>query len=295
MRRALDYGNGVVSLEEEAQAYVDPESVLESLTEVFQSPGYEPPIAPAVALELLELSRKPEVSFGAVRHVMERDPLIAAKVLRTAQSAAYSSGDNVIRTLDDALVRIGLKTLSNLFMESAMRMKVFRAVGFEAPMKELARHSAATAHLARHLARRTALFDEHLFLCGLLHDIGIAAGFIALTQLQRGKTVPAFDDVWPGVCGAHEMASDKVCRAWKLPPDIALIVGHHHQVTVGGHVHPMAAVLSLSDWVAGELGFAMETEALRPLPHHLAVLGLTDANLHGLVTECKDVVARVED
>lgn len=289
------YGRGQASIEDADLLLTDPAAVLEKLRAVLEAPTYEPPLLPAVAIELLELSRKEDASFIDVRRLMERDPLVAAKVLRCAQSAAYSGSSGTIRTMDEALVRLGMRTLGSIFMETTMRMKVFRAAGYEEPMRSLGRHSAATAHLARHVARRTAVFDEYSFLCGLLHDVGIAASFIVLTQLGRGQAVPSFDDVWSAVREVHETASAAVCRAWKLPPDLTLVIAHHHQVSIDGRVHPVAAVLSLADWIAAEHGYAMGEEARRPLPLHLASIGLTERDLAPLVAECAGVVAQVQD
>lgn len=294
-KRSEGYGRGEVTIDEAELVLTDPAEVLSKLRAALEAPTYEPPVLPAVALELLEISRKPDVSFSDVRRLMERDPLVAAKVLRCAQSSAYSSNPGAVRTMEDALVRLGMQTLGSIFMEAAMRMKVFRAPGYEEPMRALGRHSAATAHLARHVARRTAVYDEYSFLCGLLHDVGIAASFIVLTQLGRGQAVPAFDDVWSAVREVHETASAAVCRAWKLPPDLTLVIAHHHQVSIGGHVHPVAAVLSLADWIAAEHGYAMGEEARRPLPLHLASIGLTERDLAPLVAECAAVVAQIQD
>lgn len=294
-KRCEGYGRGEHTLSEDELLTTDPEAVLEKLRAVLEAPGYEPPVLPAAALDLLALSNKPDVAFADIRRVMERDALIAAKVLRVAQSSAYAGAHGAIRTLDDALVRLGMRTLTFLFMEAAMRMKVFRAPGYEAPMRALGRHSGATAHVARHIARRTSIFDEHSFLCGLLHDVGIAASLIALTQLRRGETIPVFDEIWPAVRDAHEMASSVVCRAWNLPAELTMVIGHHHQVSIDGRIHPVAALLSLADWIASEHGYAMGEEARRPLPNHLASIGLSERDLNPLVAECKSVVAVVTD
>jgi HD-like signal output (HDOD) protein len=91
------------------------------------------------------------------------------------------------------------------------------------------------------------------------------------------------------------MASAIVCRAWNLPGELTMVIGHHHQVSIGGHIHPVAAVLSLADWVAGEHNLGMGGEALRPLPNHLASIGLSERDLKPIVAECASVVAQIED
>lgn len=286
---AAEYGRGELTLEESDLHVTAAEDVLEKLRATFSSPNYSPPVLPAAAVELMQMSQKADVSFAEVRRVMERDPLIAASVLRTAQSSAYTTS-GVVRTLDEALVRLGLRTLTSFFMEAAMKLKVFRAPGYEVPMKELAKHSAACAHLARYLARRTSVFDEYSFLCGLLHDIGIAAGLIALSSGAKKGAIPPLAEVWPAVRDAHEMASETVCRTWGLPPDVALVAGHHHECVVGGHVHPVAAVVALAEWSATELGHGLDEGTHVPGDRVLKTLSLTARELPALLEECKRVL-----
>lgn len=288
------YGKGIVAVEDADRTLGA--FTIEKLQDVFTTNAYEPPVLPAAAIELLELSRRSNVSFADVRRVMERDPFIAAKVLRTAQSAAYTPTPNSIHSLDDALVRLGLETLSLLFLEITMRLKVFRVPGYEEPMRQLARHSAATAHVARHLARRTAFYDEHIFLCGLLHDVGIAASLIAFTEQARGQHLPTFAEVWPVVSEIHSLASETVCRAWRLPSDVILAVGRHHSPLIRAQVHGVAAVLSIADWLVGQLGHGMADELDEmPSARQFEVIGVSgEKAIAALYREVQPVLARVD-
>lgn len=287
-----DYGRGEITIDD-ADLPLEADAVMEKLCETFLSPSYEPPLLPASAMELLALSQKPDVQMAQIRRVMERDPLVAAKVLRTAQSSAYAGAQGPVRTLDEAVVRLGIRTLSFLFMEATMRMKVFRAQGYEETMNALGRHSSATAQLARFVSRKTSLFDEYSFLCGLLHDVGVAACLIVLAQVERGQPVPPITEVWAVVNEMHDEVGAIVCRAWGLPPDVVLVTGSHRHVTVAGHVHPVAALVNLADWMAAELGFGLGREAPEPTSRALSALGLAPADLPRLVAEAKPHVQNV--
>jgi HD-like signal output (HDOD) protein len=148
------------------------------LLRLFASPSYQPPKLPQVALEIMELSQRPEVSFDEVSAVLEKDPLLAAKVLSIAQSAVYAPRSPIL-SLRQATIRLGLKTLRDLVLEAAVSMRVFRAPGYGEAMERLSRHSTATAYLLRALCRRTGIDAEYAFLCGLLHDVGLAACLLA--------------------------------------------------------------------------------------------------------------------
>jgi hypothetical protein len=89
----------------------------ERLLGVFRSPGYVPPVLPRVALELMELTRRADVKLADVGRLLSQDPLIAAAVLRHAQSPVYSRGTPV-QSLQDAVVRLGRLTVRDIFFEA---------------------------------------------------------------------------------------------------------------------------------------------------------------------------------
>jgi HD-like signal output (HDOD) protein len=261
-RRREDFGRGEHRLE--ASAYeLAPEALVHLLRETLESPSYRAPVLPSVAVELMKLTRQPQVQLKAVRELLERDSLVAARVLQLAQSALYSRGAP-IRSLDEAISRLGLRTLEELFLQTVLSMRVFRASGFEKPMEDLMRHSMLTAHLARSACRLTAIPDEFAFMCGLLHDVGMAAGLLILADRKasgaRRLAPPAFEEIAFALEVVHEEASAVLADAWNLHPEVRLVIGIHHHFQQGRRIHPMAAVLCVADWVASGAGTAVGTE-----------------------------------
>jgi putative nucleotidyltransferase with HDIG domain len=234
---------------------VDSHEVLSQLTRAFRSPDYEPPLLPSAALTLLELVRSPDTSARDVLDVLEHDPLVAGRVLRVAQSPVYGAMTPV-RSLEQGISRLGMNTMTEIFFHVSMSSRVFRAKGYEATMDQLRLHSVAVAHVARLVCRATALPDEYAFLCGLLHDVGIAAGLIVLADVRPPNRPPPFDEVVRPVLEAHTEAAAIVCRAWRLPPDVTMVVEHHHFPRIGGVVHPMAAAVALAEQICAAHGFA---------------------------------------
>src|SRR5262249_21601994 len=157
-----------------------------------------------------------------------------------AQSVAYSCSEPV-RTLDEAIVRLGLKRVIDLFFQAALEMRVFRASGYDVEMEALRWHSMLTADAARLVCRQTAGLDEYAFLCGLLHDVGSAACILALSELAKGGAKIELKDAWPTVLDIHESCSELLARIWQLPPDIALVLRLHHTLLRDGRLHPLAA------------------------------------------------------
>lgn len=221
------------------------------LLRLFASPSYQPPVLPAVALEIVQLASRPDATFEDVEAVLEHDSILAAKVLSIAQSALYAPRSPIL-SLKHATVRLGMKTIRDLVLEAALHLRVFRVPGYDAAMGRLARHSTVTAHLMRALCRKTAIEAEYAFACGLLHDVGIATCLLALSDDTRREAVP-FEALGGVLDEVHEEASGLVTRLWGLPNEIQSVVATHHQLEVGGMPHAVNAALIVSEQLAGEL------------------------------------------
>jgi len=232
-------------------------AVVFSVERLFSSPVYRPPLLPAVALGVLELTRSTDASFGAIVEVIESDPLFSASVLRAASSPVHAS-KNPLRSIHQALLRLGLQNLTDICVEVAMTGRVFKAPGYELPMEAIRRHSVAVAHAARLISQRAGAAAESAFSLGLLHEAGLAAGIIALnTQaLWPKRFTPA--RVWPVLSEIQVELLERLIVAWKLPSDLADgILNHHRQKAP---IDAARAALAIADRVATDLGFGLPPE-----------------------------------
>lgn len=192
--------------------------------ELFASPDYRPPRLPTVAMQILELSRRPEVTVAEVVALLESDPLIAGRTLRIVRSPIYA-GRSSIRSLRQAVIRLGLNTMRDIVLEDAMNMRVFRSEPHSAWMEQVRRHSVLTGHCARHVAKTTQACGEYAFLCGLLHDIGMAAILIAAAEHPESAS---HDDVLRAMGSRHARVSGELARLWQMPSEITRVVKTHH-------------------------------------------------------------------
>ncbi len=259
------------------------------LRTVFDAPGYRPPMLPQAALELLQLSQKPNVQFDDVIRLLERDPVLAGKVLSLAQSAFYASRSPIL-SLRQAAVRLGLATLRDLVLEASLHLRVFRVPGYEKTMERLSRHATATAHVVRVVCARTLVDAEYAFLCGLLHDVGFVACLLALSENRALHALP-FETLAPALNEAHQEASGLLARLWKLPAPIQRVVATHHEVVVDGAPQQVNAALVIAEhltWEAGAGILAPPPEA-RPLGTevHEPPLDGIDSNWTGVVEEAR--------
>jgi HD-like signal output (HDOD) protein len=279
------------SLAPEAGRTLSPSDVTARLGQVFSSPAYRPPMLPSVALQVLELSRKPEADFDQVITVLERDGMLAGRVLAISQSAVYA-GRSAIVSLRQALVRLGIKTLRNVVLEAALNLRIFRVPGYEPAMERLRRHSSCAAHLAALVARHARLDPETAFVCGLLHDVGLAAALTVVAEDAKGAPPPLESLALP-LDAVHAGASGLLAGVWKLPPEVKDVLSRHHQLRAGGEPHRMVAALMVAEQLAYEHDGAMvpvrwpEDGGAEPLP---PPPGALDANPQAVVGEARELL-----
>jgi HD-like signal output (HDOD) protein len=271
---------------------LDRADVTRHLQRTFASPRYQPPMLPQVAVEVMQLSQRPSVQFEQVVKVLQRDAVLAARVLSLAQSAAYA-GRSPVLTLQQAAVRLGLTSLREVVLQAALHLKVFRVPGYEPAMERLALHASAVAHVMRAVCRRTSVETEYAFLCGLIHDVGFAASLLALSDDPAWRTA-RFEDVASVLDDVHEEASGLLARLWNLPEPIQRLVATHHEVSPGGRAEAVNATLIVAEQLAWEAGAGLE-----PPPEGADPLGMAtpeppsdgiDVNWTGLVEEARRVL-----
>jgi HD-like signal output (HDOD) protein len=227
--------------------------VVAELRARFASPSYKPPLVPAIAVEVNQLAQKSSVDMTKLVAVLEKDPLLAARILKLSQSAA-SAPSGGITSVQSAVVRIGLRNVADLAWEVALDTRVFRSQAYGGIMEVVRKHSIVCAHLSRLTASFTSIPTDYAFLCGLLHDVGMAAGLVVLGNDQQSLSESTCADV---LRACHEEASRTVAALWKLPADIQLVLGSHHSVMVDKYVHPLCAIVAVAEQLARFFNFGV--------------------------------------
>jgi len=268
--------------------------VKERLLGLFRAPDYKPPLLPAVALELIALSRKPRVQVPEIVALLGRDPMLAAQLLRIAESPVYARGEPV-RSLDDAVVRLGLARTADLFVRAALEARLLRAPGYDTLMGALRRHSAFTAEAARLVSRYALGFDDYAFLCGLLHDMGVAAAILALSEMKDAPSRPNPELLWLVLRDFHASSSEALANVWGLPREIGVVLGLHHDLGSDRHIHPLAAAVSLADHLAEECGFGLFDECDAAATDAVALkAGLDEKMLAKLRVSVRELAAKFQ-
>jgi diguanylate cyclase (GGDEF)-like protein len=127
-----------------------------------------------VALKLLELTRREDVSSGELSRTLQMDPALAGRVLRAANSAAL--GARAAVSIADAVVRVGFEGVRRLAMSFSLLERNGAGACREFDYRGFWSRSLAAAVAAERLARETrAAAADEAFTLGLLHDVGALA------------------------------------------------------------------------------------------------------------------------
>jgi HD-like signal output (HDOD) protein/CheY-like chemotaxis protein len=126
-----------------------------------------------VVAQVLSMAGSPSVEMSELAVLIGRDPVLSARVLRAANSAAFAGAKKVVTTIQEAVRNIGLSALRNI----ATALSVCQAIpagaadGFHYIRSW--QHSLAAALICQHLVATSKSGDTGAaYLIGLCHDLG---------------------------------------------------------------------------------------------------------------------------
>lgn len=127
----------------------------------------------------------PDIGADRLAQTVAIEPLLAARLVQMANSAALNPGGRPIGDVRNAILRVGMASVRSVAL--AVAMEQLRADASSPTLQRIAelawRHSVEVAAVAYVLAKRLSRInpDEALF-AGLVHDIG---HFYLLSQARR--------------------------------------------------------------------------------------------------------------
>jgi len=209
-----------------------------------------PPL-PQTLTEAVNLMNHPErLEVGPVVEIVQRDPMVVARLLRTVNSSYYGLR-HAISSAERSVIMLGPIPVTGIIV--GMNMLKLKAImsGSAGPLfTKLISHSIATAFLTQHLlegpprakrgARRQGGQKGLNFTAGLLHDFGkiiLVYNFpeqaAALYEDARRKKELADDDLRhleQLMFGSdHTEAGEYVARKHHFPETLTHVIRHHHQ------------------------------------------------------------------
>lgn len=240
-------GSAVGNLDHEAHVLTvlegPAEDLLWRIDQRIERGDFEVPSLPPTSLQALELANRPSVEITKLVATIERDPVLTSNILRTANSTLYSTVEPAA-SLQQAIMRIGLRSVRGVVFSVSMQGTILKARGFSAQYsEEVWRQAQSVARIARAIGGRIGFDPEQAYVIGLLHDIGKIA-LLGLLEREMGHASimsPAL--VGRAFHSSHQRAGRAMALAWKLPEELISIAGQHHDFAANTE-HPRGAALA---------------------------------------------------
>lgn len=206
--------------------------------------GDLPPL-PATYSKLVQMSQDPEISMAAVSAVVERDPAIAAAVLRTINSA-YFGLPRRVSSVAETVRYLGIGPLKNL----VLTVELFEGLATGRRAVQLQQEALLRAYAMRDLLGRTPL-AEQAFMAGILSDVGqlLLLTRLPIDAMAIDKSIEAGRLPWVVQqerlgCTSATLGAQLLAR-WNLPAALVEAVALHHAAPIGAPAQNLTTALTL--------------------------------------------------
>jgi HD-like signal output (HDOD) protein len=168
--QSVSADSAATTLQERAAAL----AFLQKLATEVSEGSIDLPCFPDVVIRISSALADPGTTSDHVVTIVGAEPRLAARILQTANSAAFNSSGKPLTDLRSAITRLGHQMVHGTAMSYAMlQMKNEASLrSIVQPMTELWNKSIAVASISRIVAKRTHTSVDEAFLTGLLHGIG---------------------------------------------------------------------------------------------------------------------------
>lgn len=218
-----------------ANAMSPPESLRDAVSHLNSLPSI-----PKIAQEILSLKLITDEGERTLLKLIERDPLLSAKVIGMSNAPLFGATREIM-TVRDAATVLGIKRIKMIALGFAMMSSITRGQTGLLNVQNLWQHSLAVA-MAMHTLSRAMPgdmrpSDDEIFLAGLLHDIGflvlnyinpkLSDKFHTRLTTEIGRPVEEIEAEMLEM--SHSELGAELGRYWNLPEAIVAVLRYHHQ------------------------------------------------------------------
>jgi HD-like signal output (HDOD) protein len=246
------------------------------------------PCFPNAVVRVSEALMDPGTTSERVVTIVGAEPRLAARLLQTANSAAFNAAGNPVTELRSAITRLGQHMVQSIAVSYAVQqMKHEDSLrSIAQPLTDLWDRSIAVASISQLVAERTKVHTDVAFLTGLLHGIGSlyimarAAGRSAGVTNQKS---------WMDMLDGWQAAIGKaVLQSWGFAEDTCDAVADQRD-----YERRWKHDAGLTDVLIVSLVLADSLKA--PEPREIAMAGINSfASIGFSATDCQATLVRAE-
>ncbi|MDP8208654.1 MAG: HDOD domain-containing protein [Candidatus Electryonea clarkiae] len=211
------------------------------------------PTLPAIAQQIIQMTMDPDADYKKFSKLIQSDPPIAAKVLKTANSAYYGKA-HPAKTIEDAIFTIGLNHLAGICTSISIIQSFSHWEESNLELEMLWKHSISTAYLADRIAKREKIYGAvNFFLAGLFHDIGwMVLDHVAPELISVALMIVEEDGIWSryleqDLIGVdHAEVGAFVLDNWNIARELSELTRFHNDPEKAGGLASHACIIQFA-------------------------------------------------
>lgn len=235
------------------------------------SPNLVFPVFFDVTLRVQRLTRDPDVSLDKIATLIATEPLLSAKIMRLANSAAMGGASGAVKNLRAAILRIGLAQVRSVaYAVSLEQMMLSKQMAqFKDISENIWRHSLAVAEIARLLAPDARVNPDEAFFMGMTHEIG--AFYLLYRCAEDGVYAGDRDELLELILEWHDDVGHALLSALgETSEEILEAIRKHHEPDMPnilrGYTSLMSVANRLGEVLADWLPVKMRMTHIYPMP-----------------------------
>lgn len=258
--------------------------------------------------KVLEVCNQPNTSPNDLNKVISLDPVLTGQVLKLINSAYYSL-PNQIASVGRAIIMLGLNTVKNLALSTAVLESLGREDSFQSlPMDLFWTHSLCVGVTSKAIAAKKGvptMIREEYFVAGLLHDLGKIPlnncfeeeyqQALDLAKLEQDSLYKS-ESMMTGF--DHGMVGKMIAEKWQLSESLVELLGFHHDFASGSEQHQdLIAVVALANMYANLYDFGSAGDffpEVSALPDILKIVGLSWYDVAALHDTVQDELEKAQ-
>ncbi|MBP7553230.1 MAG: HDOD domain-containing protein [Spirochaetes bacterium] len=227
-----------------------------------------PPLPVSVS-KILEVTKNANVDAKELNNIISLDPVLTGRVLKLINSAYYSL-TNQVTSIVRAIVMLGINTVKNLLLSTAVLSTVNDKNNFSSlDMDAFWRHSICVGIMAKSFALKENVdpkFIEEYFVAGLLHDIGkiplnsvVPESYLKVMTYSRQNKLPLYEVEKKYFGFDHCDLGIRIADLWQLNKNLSCAIGYHHRLNaVDPEYKKFTATIALANIITDklEIGFS---------------------------------------
>ncbi len=280
---------------------------LEGITRKLQRLHQLPPM-PETAVRIMHLTSDPDSDVFQLAELIERDPSLAAQVMRYARSALFAYRGDLSSVKDAVNIVLGFDRVAQL------AMGISAAKAFNIPqdgpfgLTKFWQHALYNGVLAQALALLAKpdllIDDKQAYLSGLLHNFGLLLlGHLfppefkmlnRLRELNPEASMKELEGQVFGMGGAQDIMSighgsvgASLLKMWGLPEASIMVAAKHTQENYSGAHEHYVSLIQLANYYLAQHGVGDEPITYDPVPL-LEKLGIQAEQAQQLIDACID-------